>query len=476
MSNQYEKYNLECLTVRFSSILVKNIPKSWIPIIFASPLSARSPDLYLLWHQGYYKKNRNKILITSFLLALISVLKYFKKLLLNGHNFAYALYGKPSKSILAIPSLCVKSTIDNKCLTDYIKTENDDFIFLWGKLNSCGAKERKIKQLPFLKKFYIVACLLWSGFKSWLACGIYRYESSILFFTWFTWITDLNWTDAFLLERVLSEQIEKYGIEKIGCVHEMHSHARIIWILAHKYGLKSYTIQHATVSEGKRWYFPYQEEINNGLRTPSVMYVFNDGVINLLYPHYKNTTFKLGCSSRYSKWKDFKDPVHISKLYVLFVGALAGFDNDLIFKALRKITSSDENKNPYPIKLRLHPFAIINKSDKKWLEKKQTEKTILLSKETNLFDDLKNAAVVIGMSTTVLEEALLLRKPVIQLNNDNFLKYIDLDNLPGVKTINLQDFCQQDLTSMAKNQVNPEIIRERLGLNQPEITYKMLFS
>lgn len=80
------------------------------------------------------------------------------------------------------------------------------------------------------------------------------------------------------------------------------------------------------------------------------------------------------------------------------------------------------------------------------------------------------------MSTTVLEEALLLGRPVIQLTNPDFLQYINVEGVEGALQKDYRELSLEDLVIISDARVNSMKMKERLGMNQPLVTYAQLFS
>lgn len=233
---------------------------------------------------------------------------------------------------------------------------------------------------------------------------------------------------------------------------------------------KGYTVQHAAVTSGKRWYFSHPEERESGLVLPDVMYVFDRQIEQLLKPHYPATEFRLGCSSRYECWKDTQ-PRAGTGSYYLFAGALAGFDNDVLLSTLRRIV---ENGCTLPLKVRLHPHAQVKRGMRRWLLSAERQGLVLVSRDTPLLTDIEGSIGAVGMSTTVLEEALLMGKPVVQLTHPWYLQYIDMDGIRGAVKKDWMLFSSADVPKDGLG-VDSESMRERLGLNQQVVTYKELF-
>ena len=299
------------------------------------------------------------------------------------------------------------------------------------------------------------------------------FEKSLLLLQWLSWALSFEWLRDRYLEKSLSEIVKKYGIKKIGCTHEMHSYARIVWRVAAEYNAMGYTVQHAALTRGKRWYFCYPEEKRGGLKLPDVMYIYNRKVVDTLKPFYENTRFLLGCSGRYAHWKDVKRSDSKGKYY-LFVGALAGFANEVLIASLRTLLKNA--KESMPIRLRLHPFAKLGYNQKHWMQSLVKKGIIEISKDISLKTDIEDAIAVIGMSTTVLEEALLLGRPVIQICHPDYLQFIEIDGIQGATKKDYRELFPRDLLEASNLSVDCEMIRNKLGLGHSVVTYKQLFS
>lgn len=465
-------YSFEELSACFVAAAVRSAPEKLLSPIFASPLSVRSPDLCMLWHPGYRKRHSLRLFAESAASLAAAFFKGIVKLLISPRPFGYALYGTTGGSILVITSMCGSGTPEGAYKTPYVKTEEDDALFVFGLKKDCGKNSRDVNELPMTEKTALVFILIKSGMSAFLEIKGRKLEKCLLLLRWLSWVLSLQWLHDYYLEETLSEIVEKHKIKKIGCIHEMHFYSRVVWRVAARYNCKGYTVQHAAFSPGKRWYFCFPEELESGLKLPDVMYVYSNRVSSFLQQCYKNTSFYLGCSSRYAHWKDVSGSDKRGG-YFLFVGALARFDNDVLLFALRKIAAAS-NEN-VPLRLRLHPFASLSISSRRWIHSSQRKGIISLSKDTSLKDDIENSAVVIGMSTTVLEEALIMGRPVIQITHPDYLKYIDIDGIGGVQKLDYMDMSLKSLGEIAGLQVDSNEMRSRLGLNNPVVTYKILF-
>ena len=464
---------LEHLAVEFLAAASGAADEGATSLICASPLSARNPDVCRLWHDGYREKHRAALLLNLAAGTLYGFIKGAVKLAIDFEPLKYAVYGKINGTLLVVPSTCGSETSTGAYKTSYVRTDKDDGLFVCGPAGACGKNEKDIERTSFSHKLFVVSNMIWGGIRAFVRVKGDIVDKMLLLLLWLQWAGSLQWLYACHLERALSEVVEKYGVKKIGCIHEMHSYARVVWRVASKYNARGYAVQHASISSGKRWYFCYPEERKNGVMLPDVMYVFSDDAIELLAPHYGTTKFLLGCSCRFSHWKDAAPAREVKGDYYLFVGALAAFDNDVLIEGLRKLI--ENSATPMRVRLRLHPHAEVSRADKKWVKSCLRKGLIDASAGVPLKDALASSIAVIGMSTTVLEEALLLGRPVVQLTHPDYLQYVDLRGIKGAATIGHQDLSAEFLAAVSKKDVDCESSRERLGLTHPAVTYSKLF-
>ncbi|HAZ10639.1 MAG TPA: hypothetical protein DCY56_06000 [Candidatus Omnitrophica bacterium] len=465
--------SFEHLAAQYVALLARSIPQENISLVFSSLLCARSPDLGLIWHSGYRKKHINQLIVKGLWSVISGLVEGFARLSTNFRSFGYALYGKINDTILVVSLSCGSEASDGQFKTQYIPTQIDDAIFVFGTTDRFKQKTHRVKKLTFKDKSRINFFLIKGGITAFLKLRGNVLEKNLLLLEWLSWALSLKWLNNYYFEKSLSDAVERHPVKKIGCIHEMHAYARIVWRIAFKYGLKSYTIQHAAITAGKRWYFCYPEEKVSGAMLPEVMYVYEDKIANLLRPYFENTKFILGCSYRYAHWKDVRSIKKQKGKYYLFVGALPEFDNQVLIASLKKLLNSA--KEEIPIRVRLHPLAKLSGSDREWLRVKIRQNIIQASKGISLRTDIEQALVVIGMSTTVLEEALLMACPVVQLTHSDYLEYIDLNGIEGVIKKDYQGLLLADLIALKDAEVNHEQARSRLGLGQPLVTYQGLF-
>lgn len=465
---------LELLAAKFVSVVARSVPEKLISTVFASPLSARSPDLCMLWHPVFRRNHRAKLFFILLLSMFSEFLKGFVRNVVNHNPFGYAVYGKAADSILVVVSLCGSQTSGGEYKTPYVETVKDDALFVFGPLKSCGTNSVRIKGLSFTQKLILICSLIKNGLRASASFDCNIFDKIILLLEWLSWSLSLRWLQDYYLEEYLSETVKKYNIQKIGCIHEMHSYARIVWRVARKYKAKGYTVQHAAFSDNKRWYICFLEEIENGLELPDVIYVYSRRVSNVLKQYYKKTDFRLGCSTRYAYWKNV-DRSRKEGQYYLFVGALASFDNNVLIATLQRLLRN--STEVIPVMLRLHPFAELSYGVRRWIRSSIEKGDICISKgDRSLRDDLENAAVVIGMSTTVLEEALLVGRPVVQLQHPDYREFIDIEGVGGVMKMDYRKLLLKDLIDVSSLKVDHMEMRKRLGLHNDIVDYKRLFA
>jgi hypothetical protein len=372
-----------------------------------------------------------------------------------------------------LSSTCGSRRKDSFYKTPYVETEKDDALFVFGFSGTCSLEETAVNNLSFKKKLLFTLSLAYAGVYSFFKIEGKLIDRLLLCLEWLRWSLSLNWLYAYYLEQELSDLVEKCSVKKIGCIHEMHFYSRIVWQVAYCHNAQTYTVQHAAITPGKMWYFSFPEEISSGLKLPDVMHVFNEEVIRLLKPYYPNTKFVLGCSNRYAHWRNVVNSEN-KENYYLFVSALAEFDNHILIKVLRRLV--ERSKSSMSVRLRFHPYAQIRRKDKKWIRDNLEQGLIDVSKGTPLKDDIKGAIAVVGMSTTVLEEALLMGCPVVQITDPDFLQYINVSGIKGATNKDHRELLPVDLESSAGRRVDSATVKERLGISQPLVTYKQLFS
>jgi len=241
----------EQLSAKFVANSIKYVDERLISVVYSSPLCARSPDLFMVWHPGYYEKNKLKLFVNGVVLVLRELFRGGIKLVFNLKPFNYVLQGSIADSLLIVPSNCAISLANGTKKTAYVKTDGTDGLFIFGPAKTCGLNERKIQTIATKQKIVFLFSLLGAGISAALATKGQITERLLLINYWFAWALSLQWLDDYYLEKVLFEIVRDNKINKIGCIHEMHAYARLVWRIADKCKIKSYTVQHAAISSGK---------------------------------------------------------------------------------------------------------------------------------------------------------------------------------------------------------------------------------
>ena len=147
--------------------------------------------------------------------------------------------------------------------------------------------------------------------------------------------------------------------------------------------------------------------------------------------------FILGCSGRYANWKQ-KNVIDSAGRYHLFVTSLPKFDNKIVIQAMEKLFS--ESGGTSPVAIRPHPAAMLDWRSRFLLSYMSKRGVSILGRGTSLENDIKDSSVVIGLGSTVLMEAVLCGRPVVQLVHPDFLEYIDMDESIGIMKVDYRVF------------------------------------
>jgi len=463
---------------RFAAAAAAALPPELAFLAFASPISARTPDESDIWHPGLRARSAPELLAAIRATIGRERLKGVARLARDRSRYAFALYGQPGANLLVLTSICgtpVASADTPGFTTPYVPTAPDDALLVFGDRSTCGPAQESLPATSAIAARRVTAALLVAGREGGLACGIAGVERELLEATWEAWALGGRWAREWRLADALDIASQRTpDLERIGCIHEMHAYARVVWHHAARQGLARHTVQHAVVASGKRWYFSTADERAAGLVLPDVMYAFCDRDIELLSSAMPDTTLMRGCSGRYAGWRGSAALAPQAAGCVLFAGALAGFDNDALFAAARAYTDSGA-AHGIP-RIRLHPYAVVSPRDREWLDAATSQGLVELSADTPLAHDLAAARVVVGMGTTVLQEALLLGRPVVQLADPAYVTYVDMTGFDAVLRVDADSFSATDVAAALALEPDHDQVRDRLGLDKPLVDYARLFA
>jgi len=412
MSLPKKVIELESAAGCYTAELFKKLPDNLASVIFCSPISFRDPDQDNIWHPYLLNKG-----ILSF---VIDQAKPFARAVLSG-GLAFArnkfcgsvIIRKKESSVLAIGPELICEIVDDRIKTDYLLSGDVNAVtwFITRKKRSVQIMSRYMI-LRYLTRFLIA----WFKVTFLQEQGKYNTICSVLSLRW---ILSLVWVEQLGYYQKIEKTIIEVRPKLIFCVHEMHPLSRLLWIIAKKVDIKTVTVQHAIITREKLWYYATSYEKEVGLMYPDVFSVYSEKVVEELEEYVTdNTKFELVCGPRYSKWKNIK---YINKTIgndILLVGSLAWWDNETIFGFLESILDIDNF--PYTINIRLHPSAIISYNRKRWVEH-LVDSHIIINRRESLENDLANASLVVGCSSSVLYEAYMLGCNVLAINNSNYL-------------------------------------------------------
>lgn len=467
-SDQFEER-----AAQFVAYVARSVPEALKSVLFASPLSTRSTDLCLLWHSGYRQNHKFSLMGKLIGSLVLGAVKGFLRAL-GFRREGYRVYGEIGSSVLVVPSNCGMRLGDDQFATSYVHSAKTDCMYVFGELGGLGPQARKFELALWQDTIKTLCWFIWSGGRALWKVKVNGLERLLLGLKWMSWILSLDWTRYYGLEKTLSRLVEERRITKIGCIHEMHPYSRIVWRIARKFNARGYSVQHASISYGKRWYFPHQDEQQSGLALPDVFYSFDEGVTEMLRTSYAETQFIPGCSCRYARWVEVEPAKPRSSGYLLFVTALPSYDNEVVLRGASRILSDETPL--VRIRVRLHPAAQVGLSLRSWLRAETRRGLIDISNGTSLQEDIEGAAAVIGMGSTSLQEALVMGRPVVQLLHPEYLHYVDLEGIRGALRIDHREFSADILESLLSQQVDTKEARKRLGLSNPLVTYDRLFA
>lgn len=435
-------------------------------LVWSSPTSFRDPEICRIWHNVYTRRPLlAKFFIWTYIIFLYSILGCVRFFTYRG--FWYKFKSIKSPILLLMPIEIANEKEDFR--TSYIieDTPISKLIFSQNKNigNHCSYLDWRTKLGINIKFIRSLSKDLYSQFLS-KKITIQYIESFLMFLRWVisnSWF--FHWDFYYLMHNILRRN--NYRI--LLCLHEMHFYSKTVWYLARKYKLKGVTAQHAMIIPEKLWYFPQYIEIQAGSPIPDVFFVYSGQTIELLRPYYPRTKFYLVCSPRFSQWKEllraYDNKIHKKeKSNILFVSGIMFYDVKILIRAIKRLLKDNGHVNG-KIKFRLHPYANIQFLDRIWIKLNTFQKNIDIS-NCSLKDDLYNSKLVIGINSTVLQEATLIEIPTLAIYDDNFMHssiFPDFYN----RTIHINDFSWAKIKYFEN--LNPETnlidyFRQQMGL------------
>lgn len=408
---------------RFTARFSLGLPEDLKATAFCGPASFRDPEADNVWHGYLILGGCAALLKDQAPLLIRSLIGGIRRLILARFGlFTFIPNDQPLMLGIAPTSICKLK--NSGVETGYCHPEDTDtmawLLFDDGKSDPEGYPVSRFVVLSvFLKMLlrWVLVSFSRHGDDSRMDWAV----GSLLIWRWilsFVWVN--KWMLALKVRQILNSSRPK----GVFCVHEMHPHSRIAWAEAKRFNIPTVTIQHASIVRTKLWYFPTREELAAGLATPDKMAVFSKDVKELFERFFPgNTLYPLSCGPRFSKWKKIKSGKHsqvAGEGPILFAGSLPWWDNVVVLKGVQRLLAQGNQKRP--ILVRLHPAAKMPVQWKKWLAQMAETEKVNLSKGS-LEDAITDSAVVAGMNTTVLEEAALMGKAVLVLEERDYLSF-----------------------------------------------------
>ena len=408
----------------FIASFAKRLPEDIRHIAFCSPVSFRDPETDNSFHPYMCRS-------ISFSLLKEQILSLNQALLSGIIRFLRASFGSffyiPNRdaTVLGIAPVIICKPVGNRVETSYCNSEDKEEI-AWLLVDESYKEESRypVSRVGIIRIFFkmMYFCFVISflfkkkedKLNDWGVASILTVR----------WIVSFRWVHMWIWGLKIREILDDMKPKKVYCLHEMHPHARIAWSEATHQNIPTITIQHASITRTKLWYFPTREELAAGLSTPDEIVVFSEKVQALLKPFFPvKTHFFLGCSSRFSHWKTVVSLTMKEKSKnapILFAGSIPWWDNELILQGIKRLLK--ETKRTRQILIRLHPNAKISKKWKKWIDRMLRNGELLVS-DGHLFDSFTQSAAVIGVNSTVLEEGALMGLAVLVIKSNNYLSF-----------------------------------------------------
>ena len=455
-NNFKETLDLESSCGKFTSKIAFYLSTELKPIAFCSPASFRDPESENIWHPIFLKKNK-------FLVYAKINFQLIKNLLIGIKNFFFLdhknfeLLEANKSNILAIGPEII-CPIKNKWVdTEYV-SENEIKKINWLILSK-KKTTRKIFKKKIIITFYKLILAWFKSYRDMEKVKLNYISSSLVL----NWILSFNWINLIIWSEAIIYSINKLKPKIVFCVHELHPLSRLVWFETTRKFIESKTVQHATISRTKLWYFPTKHEIDAGMCFPDYFYVFCKETKLLLKKNIPNTTkIDLCCGPRFSKYKKLHKIKNQEDSFILFVPSLSWWDNDIIIESIKKIISLKfQNK----LVIRLHPNALINTKGRIYLNFWMKRK-LLYNSHRDIRQDLEKSKLVIGATSSVLFEAAILGKKTLSIYNNKYY----FENLNSDLRINISDidlkFLNKNINSVKQDMNRIKCIK-LMGLRSP---------
>ena len=492
MQESIKKLVKECTGLNIR--LVNNLPSTIRFLVWSSPTSVRNPELSIIWQPLHDKRKVFARLCTYAIIIGVSIVRGIYKFL-KYKGFYYHHIKNKSSVLLIIPDLIVDETDEIK--TSYLIEDEyypvDKLLFAYSRK---GLKQGIhfstlnciIKIILFFKLFAALLNDFWRQLSN--KKVTWKYLDALVLFA--SWIFAQSW--YFVWD--FYHMINKHGISNCNryllVLHEMHPYSNITWKIANEKKLLGIAAQHGLIIAEKLWYFPDESEIRANRPLPDIFFVYSDEINKSLQPLYPKTRFFKCCSPRFRHWKSnctLEHPARESfhkehtisinhehkneKRVVLIVNNAAIVHDIVVLKALRELTK--QNAKDYLIlRLRPHPKERFGLLDQLRIQMAVILRKIEISSKS-LREDFKEADLVIGANSTVIQEALLMKVPVMGVYNED---YIVSSLVPSPFICQVDKLTGDELNQcMSKSQDDFLIqrLQTNIGIFNTDLTTKLIF-
>ena len=398
---------LENQSGEYSARFASNLPVSLHPLAFCSPASFRDPESDDCWHpflanQGLWAFMRNQF--GPFARAAASGV--FR--LVHGHRGKGRILRRPGARVLAVGPKLICNVDGDRMNSSYVHAADEPQVN-WLIVGQEAKGQRFSRKRVLIDTFWLLRPRFRAGMfgiPSWLVLR---------------WIISLHWVDQQGWLREIRTAFEELQPKEVFCVHEAHPLSRLLWIVCHEQAIPGYTVQHASINRKKLWYFPTVDELEAGQKWPQYFAVYDGKTAELLMDYcIDSCNFELSCGPRYIKWQaqpPIEKNIIGSGKRLLFVTSLASWDNKIVLSALERILNFGED---WELIVRFHPNAkvpsIWRKRVKNWIVNRKVEES-----KKSLLEETASSSLVIGASTTVLDEASLTGVPTLGLSSSDYL-------------------------------------------------------
>lgn len=422
MNDEYvlpdEVARLEAACARWTAEFAKQLPEEIRVTAFCGPASFREPEIDDVWHPVILKRGLFRFLV-CYPPALFRSFGGGIRRFVLGRFGRYDEYLKNGAATIGIIPSTICKIENGNVITAYCDPE-DATQMSWIVFDPAG---RALEGYPVsrLKMLRMILRVLWAwgivsnrGIRdrNWIFAAVISLR----------WLLGMQWIILWIFGLRVQEVVRNTKPSQVFCVHEMWPWSRAIWYALFREGVSGITIEHASITRSKLWYFPTADEIAAGLRIPKQFAVFSQKEKTLLEPFYPGTEFSIGCGPRFAHWKqrqvaDFKvvketDPI-------LLVSSVPWWDNEVVLQAASALLRTTAWR---PLVVRLHPLAVLRRRARRYLKNAQRKGLITIS-QASLRDDIARAAVVVGMNSTVLEEAAAMGRSIAVLQSNEYLSF-----------------------------------------------------